>query len=179
MLPEAHTDAPRVYEGVRFNVHRVMLPGRDNAPVPRDVVVHPGAAMILPLLDDDHIVTIRNERFAVGDALWELPCGTLEAGEPPIKCAARELVEEAGYRSENIDPLMDFWTCPGICTEHMFAFIARDLQHVGQSLDESERITAEVVPLQQAIDMVSDGRIRDAKTIAALLYYHAFSRSAT
>jgi ADP-ribose pyrophosphatase len=102
--------------------------------------VHPGAVVVLPLLDADTIVMIRNFRPSVGATLLELPAGTLEADEPAEACAGRELIEETGYRAGRIEPLVDFYTSPGVLSERMFAFVARELSHVGQQLDEGEEI---------------------------------------
>lgn len=167
-----------VYGGIRFDVHQVELPGAtgiDHVPstVTRDVCVTSDAVVILPLLSVDSVVLIRNERFAVGETLWELPAGTTEPGELPLQTARRELIEETGYQAERVAHLIDFFTSPGICTETMHAFVARGLRQVGQDLDENERITPEVVDLKQTMKMVADNTIRDAKTIATLLYYVA------
>ncbi len=137
-------------------------------------MVTPPAVVILPLLDPETVVLIRNERFAVGQTLWELPAGTLEPDEDPVACAARELTEETGYRCETMMQLIDFYPSPGICTERMHAYLAQNLTHVGQDLDENERITVEVVALQKAMGMIKDNTIRDAKTIATLLFYTTF-----
>ncbi len=171
MLPGSEVQSEVVFEGVRFDVHRVALPGRTGEAVTRDAVVTPGAVVILPVLDDQTVVLIRNERFAVGQTLWELPAGTIEAGEEPSLCARRELEEEAGYRAREIEPMIEFYPSPGICTEHMHAYLARGLEHVGQKLDQNERITVEAVALERSIQMVRDHTIRDGKTIAVLLYY--------
>jgi ADP-ribose diphosphatase len=180
MLPPDLQSAPRVFEGVRFDVHRVELPGRDGRSHRREVVVHPGAAIVLPFIErgPDRVLMIRNERFAVGETLWELPCGTLEPPEPPEVCAARELVEETGYRAARVTPLLSFYTSPGICTERMYAYVAEGLTHEGQDLDAGEQISVQAVLLDEAIAMVRDGRVRDGKTIATLLYYHAFAGGA-
>ena len=167
-------DAELAYSGVRFNVYAVDLPGRGGQSVRREAVATPGAVVVLPLLDDQRVVLIRNERFAVGHTLWELPAGTIEDEEPPDQAAARELTEEAGYRAGQVDKLIEFYPTPGICTERMHAYLARDLEHVGQDLDENERITVEVLGLDRSIQMVRDNTIRDGKTIATLLYYQSF-----
>lgn len=172
MLPDTDQASACVFEGVRFDVHTVELPGHSGRTVRRDVVVAPNAAVILPLLDEQTVVLIRNERFAVGQSLWELPAGTIEHGEDPGHCAQRELLEEAGYRAGRMTKLIEFYPSPGICTERMHAFLAQDLTHIGQSLDENERITVEAVALERSMQMVWDNTIRDGKTIAALLYYH-------
>ncbi len=137
----------------------------------RDVVVHPGAAVILPILDDGRIVMIRNFRYTVGQELWELPAGTLEPGEAPIETARRELEEEAGYRAETLTPLTEFYTSPGICTERMHAFVATELKWVGQRLQGSEQIIVEVVEAAAARAMLLEGELVDGKTIAVLGTY--------
>ncbi len=138
----------------------------------RDVVVHPGAVLILPLVDANHVVMVHNARHAVGRELLELPAGTLEAGEPPGDCAARELQEETGYRSSDVSPLATFHTCPGICTELMHAFVARGLEPGPQRLEPTEHIRIEIFALTDALAMCADGRILDGKTIAALTIHH-------
>ena len=164
-------NSKRVFKGVRFNVHTLEpAPGQK-----REVVVHPGAVLILPLLDPKTVVMIRNERFAVGEILWELPAGTLELNETPIETAMRELEEETGYKANQIEPLFKFYTTPGFCNEQIHVFLAQDLEHVGQKLDESEKIIVEPVKLTGALDMIKSNAIHDGKTIAALLYYHQFS----
>ncbi|MCC6579664.1 MAG: NUDIX hydrolase [Phycisphaeraceae bacterium] len=164
----------QVFEGRRFQVHALDMAGPDGRVFRKEVVVHPGAVVILPLLDAQTVVLIRNERVAVGQTLWELPAGTLESGEEPLACAWRELIEETGYRAGHIAALTDFYTSPGICTERMWAFVARDLAHVGQQLDENEHITPEPVAMTKAMDMLKSGDIRDGKTLATLLYYDRF-----
>lgn len=177
MLPRSLQDSPRVLQGVRFDVHRYAVPGRGGQTVQRDVIAHPGAVAILPLLDERTAVLIRNQRPTIDQTLWEIPAGTLEAGEDPAACAARELAEEAGYEAREILPLCRFYTTPGFCTEHMHAFVARGLRHVGQDLDDNERIEPHPVPLDEALEMIRDGRIADGKTMAMILYYHAFGRT--
>lgn len=174
MLPGTQTASQVVFKGVRFDIHRVALPGQGGRTVQRDVVAAPGAVVVLPLLDPRTVVLIRNERFAVGQTLWELPAGTIEAGEPTDVCAHRELQEEAGYRAGRVQPLVEFFPSPGVCTERMHVFLADRLQHVGQDLDENERITVEAIPLERSMQMVRDNTIQDGKTIAALLYYRVF-----
>lgn len=169
----AFEESSKVFSGTRFNVHQVLLPGKNDKTVKREVVVHPGAVLILPLLDKEHIIMIRNYRFAVGQELWELPAGTLEKGEKPIEAAKRELIEETGYRAGKIEPLASFLTSPGFCNELMHTFVARDLTEVGQSLDENEQITVEIVSWQKALEMVQKGLIIDGKTITALLLFTA------
>lgn len=170
MLPPSLQHAPVVLHGARFDIVRATLPGGKQ----REFCIAPDAVVVLPLLDDQTVVLIRNQRPATGETLWELPAGTMEVGEDPAAAAAREVREESGYRAGQIAPLLSFFPAPGICTEHMHAFVARDLVHVGQSLDENERITAEARTFDQTMQMVRDHVIRDGKTIVTLLYYQLF-----
>src|SRR5688500_15480190 len=87
----------------------------------REVCVHPGAVCVLPFVDPDHILLIRNRRYVVGETLVELPDGTLDKGEDPMNCAGGELVEETGYLAGRLKPLGDFYTAPGILSEKMYA----------------------------------------------------------
>ncbi|MCP5469445.1 MAG: NUDIX hydrolase [Chlamydiales bacterium] len=134
----------------------------------KEIVVHPGAVVIVPFIADD-VVLIRNERPAVHEELWELPAGTLEEGEEPLECAKRELEEETGYRAEKIEPLFEAYSTPGFSNERLFFFKATDLKHVGQNLDDGEKITVERIPFIKALAMVKSGAIHDLKTVAALL----------
>jgi ADP-ribose pyrophosphatase len=145
----------------------------------REVCVHPGAVVILPFVDADHILLIRNRRYAVSDTLVELPAGTLERHEDPMNCAGRELVEETGFLAGRLKPLGNFYTSPGILSEKMYAFAAYDLTRAGQAaLEEGEEIELAPASLDEAIDMIRDGQIKDAKTIAVLMMYDRFFRKA-
>jgi ADP-ribose pyrophosphatase len=177
--PPRQQDSPHdqpVFEGVKFNVERRQIATRDGGTAMREVVVHPGAVVVLPRLDDGRIVMIRNHRFAVGRTLWELCAGTLEAGEPPAETAARELIEETGYQAVHIEPLTTFYTSPGICTERMHAFLATGLTEVGQQLEATEQIEVELIEHRKVMRMIEAGEIEDGKTIATLLYHAAFHR---
>ncbi len=135
----------------------------------RELVVHPGAVVILPCIED-RVLLIRNYRFAVKKTLWELPAGTLESGESPETCAARELIEETGYQADQIKPLLHFYTTPGFCDEILYAYEASGLTFVGQNLDEGEQIEVVPTPFAKAVEMIFSGEIVDAKTISVLLY---------
>jgi ADP-ribose pyrophosphatase len=156
----------------KFQVERreYTVPGR--GPVSRELVIHPGAVLILPRLEDDQIVLIRNYRYSAEKELLELPAGTLDPGESPEVCAARELEEETGYQPGWLEPLCAFYTSPGFTNEFMHAFVATQLKPTSQHLDETEQIRVEIMRLGDALDATVDGRIIDGKTIAALQVYH-------
>ncbi len=157
----------------RFSVERRVFAGADGRSITREVVVHPGAVVILPIIDAHRIVMIRNFRYTIEQELWELPAGTAEPNESPIETARRELEEETGYRAGTMTPLTEFYTSPGVLTERMFAFVATDLTSVGQRLEHGERIVAEVVELDLVRRWLVNGELRDGKTIAVLGTYFA------
>ncbi|MBC7835457.1 MAG: NUDIX hydrolase [Phycisphaerales bacterium] len=159
-----------IHKGKKFSFEMLTIrPGSSTKTYDREIVRHPGAVVIVPVLAPDELVMIRNRRVAVGEELWEFPAGTLEAGEAPETCAPRELIEETGYRAGETKPLGWFYTTPGMTDERMHAFLATDLNHVGQALEEDESIRVEVVQLSDAMAMLADGRLRDGKSMLALL----------
>jgi ADP-ribose pyrophosphatase len=166
-----------LYNGkkVRLELHHIEEEETETRHV-REIVVHPGAVVIIPFVTADEILLIRTYRYAAGQYLMELPAGTLEKNEDPINCAGRELAEETGYTAGRLKSIGNFFTSPGILTEKMYAYAAYDLVKGEQNLDEGEDIEVEQVTLDEAIGMIGDGQIHDGKTIAALLMYDKFFR---
>ncbi len=164
----------------KFDVVRKPFQDREGRPREHDIIIHPGAVVVLPLLSDDELIMIRNFRPALDRELWELPAGTLDVpGEPPGEAAARELEEETGYRAAVMEPLCEFHTSPGVMTELIRAFVARDLTETEQRLDPTEQITVETLDLREALSMVGDGRITDAKTMICLMRWDTQRRNGT
>lgn len=161
----------------RFRVVRHRQTGPDGGELVRDTVQHPGAVAILPLVSDDQVCLIRNYRIAVGKTLIELPAGTLEPDEDPAVTAYRELIEETGYRADSIEKLREFTMSPGILNERMYLFLARGLTAGATALEAGEEIQPLVVSWSEAMHMVYDGTIEDAKTLVGLMHYdHVRSR---
>ena len=160
-----------VFDGVIAKAHKVGLRMDDGRVVQRDLIHYPGAAVVLPILDDGSIVLIRNYRFAVDEDLYEVAAGVLEPGEDPADCAARELAEETGYTAARLVKLGSYLTGPGTTDEFLHAYLATELTEGAQDLEVYERITVEVLPEAKVKAMVADGTIHDAKTIAALALY--------
>ncbi|MHC5111329.1 MAG: NUDIX hydrolase [Planctomycetota bacterium] len=156
-----------------FTVENREYPFGEGGTLSRDVIVHPGAVVVVPQLDDGRLVMIRNYRHAVEQQLLELPAGTREPGEESIGTAMRELVEETGYRAATMEPLVSFFSSPGICTECMECFTASDLAHVGQDLEAGEQIEVELVDPSRLQEMLRGGELHDGKTIAALATFFA------
>ena len=149
--------------------------GRENS---REVIEHPGAVAIVPLVDDDHVCLIRNFRLAIERWLLEIPAGTLEPGEDPAVTARRELAEETGYTAETITPLCQLVFSPGILHERMHIYVATGLSPGPTRLEFGEQIAAQVTPLAEALAMIERGEVEDAKTVAALLLLDRRRRAA-
>jgi ADP-ribose pyrophosphatase len=167
-----------VYEARKFRVEIASSVDRDGRSRDYEVIRHSGAAVILPLLDDGRVVLIRNHRVSLERELLELPAGTLDPGEAPAAAAGRELTEETGYRAGSIEPLLSFYSTPGICDENMHVFLATRLTAGQSALEPGERIRVTPMEWAAAMQAVRDGTIADAKSIAALLYYAQFRRGA-
>ncbi len=158
-----------LFKSKKFEVVRRTCDGRDGIPRAIDIIVHPGAVVILPLLDDERCLMLRQWRYALEQQLWELPAGTLDKpGEPPEVAAARELEEETGHVAGRMRYLCEFYPSPGILTELIRAYVATELRQTEQRLEPTERITVETVKLADAMEMIRDGRIVDGKTIITL-----------
>ena len=155
-----------VLSGPIFEVERVSVPMRSGERAIRHIVRHPGAVCVAGVLGDGRLVSIRNYRIAVGEWLEEFCAGKLERGEDPAHAAAREFLEETGYRAGTIDRLGTFFTSPGFADEVMHAFVARDLTHVGQSLQDDERIEVMLSDPSEFASRIRSGEVRDAKTIS-------------
>ncbi len=161
----------QLLETDRFRVEQVTQTLGDGRLHHRQVVRHPGAVTILPMVDDEHVCLIRNYRISVESTLIELPAGTREPNEAPVVTARRELIEETGYQAGKLTPLHEFYLSPGILDERMHLYVATDLVHVGANREIGEEIENLVVPFSQAVAMIQTGEIQDAKTIVGILFY--------
>jgi ADP-ribose pyrophosphatase len=135
----------------------------------RDVVHHPGSTVIVPVMEDDTVFLVKQYRHPAVKYLLEVPAGTLNIGEDPEVGAARELEEELGYVAGRLEKLTEFFVSPGFCAEKMWVYLATDLTATAQRLDDDEQIEIVRVPFSEALEMISDGEIEDAKTIIGLM----------
>lgn len=162
-----------LYTGRKVNLEVHRLRDSNDREYKREIVVHPGAAIILPVLPDGRILLIKTWRYAVNEHLLELPAGTIDPGESPINCAGRELMEETGYVAGKLTRIGSFYASPGILTEKMHAYLATELlPHAGEK-DVGEEIELMPMKFDEALRMVVEGDIIDSKTIATLLLFQA------
>lgn len=158
-----------IHKGRKFSFEALTVRQPSGREMTREIVRHPGAVVIVPVLPDGRVVLIRVFRISLGRLSLECCAGTLEASEDPAHCAARELIEETGYRAGKLAPLATYFTSPGLSDEAMHAFVATDLTHVGQDLEEDEHIEVELVSGPEALARVDRGELTDAKSMIALL----------
>lgn len=161
-------DSKKVFEGRVFDVSVDTVREGDQTYI-RDVVHHPGSAVILPVFDDDTIALVKQYRHPAVKFLLELPAGTLKDRERPEAGAARELEEELGVVAGRLEKLAEFFISPGFLSEKMWLYLATDLRETEQRLEDDEAIEIVKVPLDRALQMITDGEIEDAKTIIGLL----------
>lgn len=164
-----------LFQAKRFAVHEVESSSPDGTLIRKEVIRQPGGVVILPILDDDTVVMIRNHRLTVDQTLLELPAGTMEQGEAPAETASRELTEETGYTAGSLEFVQSFFAAPGNCDEEMFLFIARDLQAGPPQLEPDERIENALIRWGEIDRLLDCGAIRDAKTLIGLLRYKRMS----
>jgi len=152
-----------------FKTDKVELPnGRMTT---RDVVDHPGAVAIVPVLNGSRIILVRQFRYAACRELLEIPAGTLEKGEEPDACAARELREETGYKAESMVRLLSCYMAPGYSNEVIHLYVATGLEKGEKETEEDEEIAVEAVGFDEALRMIEENEIEDAKTIVGVLSY--------
>lgn len=160
-----------IHRGRKIQVVLDTSEGPGGEIIRRDMILHPGAVVILPVIDAEHICLLRNYRFVIGETLWELPAGTLEPGEPIERAAERELLEETGYTAKKWRSLGYLYASPGVLDEKLHLFIAQELTPGPAQPEADEQLEPKTVPWAEALRMALDGSIKDAKTITAILLW--------
>ncbi|HWO88973.1 MAG TPA: NUDIX hydrolase [Gemmatimonadales bacterium] len=177
------TDSPptissrREFSGRIINVDVDTVRFPDGSQGELEMVRHPGAAAVVPVLsegDDPVILLIRQYRYAAGGPIWEVPAGTLEPGEAPEACARRELSEETGALAQRFDFLTTIYTTPGFTDERIHLFSAHELKIEDHARQADEFLEVHPHQLSRALGMIRDGELRDAKSICAVLFYAGF-----
>lgn len=157
-----------LYKGKIFDINLDSIREGD-VEYKREIVVHKGSCVVIPVFDDGTVALVRQYRHAAGKYLLEIPAGTLNAGERPEVGAARELEEEIGVIAEKIEKISEFYVSPGFLTEKMHLYLATGLTETQQMLESDEILMVERLPLAKALKMVEKREIEDAKTIIGLM----------
>ena len=163
-----------VYEGPVFGIRRDELVEPGGVRATREVITHSGSVVVLPVLADGRVVLIRQYRHAARTFLWELVAGRIDEGESPRKAAARELIEETGYRAKRFRIFLDFFPSPGFLEEKMYILLAEGVTEGVAQPEEDEKIESRAYDRKELEQMIQKRVIRDGKTIAGLLYYITF-----
>ena len=169
----------RAYAGRVINVDLDTVRAPDGSTLHLEMVRHPGAAAVVPLLqeaagEDPSVLLIRQYRYAAGGPIWEIPAGVLEPGETPEACARRELLEETGARAERIEHLTTIFTTPGFTDEKIHLFLASGIMAGEARPEPDEFLAVESRPLSRVLEMIRDREVVDAKSIVAILYLAGF-----
>lgn len=166
----------RIYKGkiIELFCDEVELP--DGSAASREYLVHPGAAAVLPFIDKEKIILVKQFRYPVSQITYEIPAGKIDNGETPLHCAMRELEEETGYKADDFKSLLSFYPAAALSTEFLHIFSAFGIEKGSLNPDEDEFIDTEVVNFRDVLAMVKDGRIKDSKTIIAVLYFDSLMR---
>jgi len=172
-------DTRRAYSGRLINVDLDTVQAPDGSTLTLEMVRHPGAAAIVPLLSDPagpdpQVLLIQQYRYAAGGPIWEVPAGVLEPGESPEECARRELSEETGARAERIEHLTTIYTTPGFTDERIHLFLATGITAGEPRPRSDEFLVVEAKPLSRVLEMIRNQEVVDAKSIVALLFLAGF-----
>jgi len=167
-MPFEFLRSETLLKGRAFLIRRDYLKTPDGRETKFDIIEHGGSVIIVPVDKDGNLLFVRQYRHAAGMDLLELPAGTLEDGEDPALCAAREIREETGFAAEKIEKIGDFYLAPGYSTEFMHVYLAQKLRHDPLEADDDEFLSVETIPFAEAIQMAERGEMPDAKSLAAL-----------
>lgn len=158
-----------IFKGKIIHVHHDEIELPNGKKGLREVVDHPGGVMVAPLDEAGNLIFVSQFRYPFGEVLLELPAGKLEKGESPKEAGLRELSEEAGCTAETVVSLGEIYPTVAYCSEIIYLFAATGLSYGETHLDEDEFVETSRIPLETAVEMVMDNRIRDAKTVAGIL----------
>ncbi len=170
---EKRVSSEKIFNGkiVKLRVDKVEMPG--GKITTREVVGHPGGVGIVAVTDKDEIILVRQHRYPIEKAIYEIPAGKLDEGEHHRNCGIRELEEETGYRAEKFEYLGFIYPSPGFTDEVTHVYFAEGLKEGNCNFDEDEFIEIEKIPARKVFDMVMSGEINDAKSVFGILKYMA------
>lgn len=157
------------YQGIIVDVETDMVKLQNGAITMREVVRHPGGVSVVALDEDGTVALVRQYRYPFQTHLWELPAGKLEPGEEPLPAAKRELSEETGLEADSWTDLGALYATPGYCTETLYLYLAEGLHQGEAHPDPNEFLDVIRIPLDELLDRIDRGEIRDAKTVVGAL----------
>ena len=161
----------KVYKGYCFDAVEDQVIWPNGKELGRSLIMHPGISVMVPILEVNRIILLKQYRYGAGRVLWEVPAGTISPGETPLQCAKREIVEETGFKASRWKKLASCYTSPGYNTEVIHCFTASQLCESQASLEEDEVLEVEVIAVQEVKNMIKEGKIQDAKSLVALFSY--------
>lgn len=169
-LRETLIEQETLHQGDFLHLRRDLVRLPDGKQATREYVVHPGAVVVIPLLDNGHVLLEKQFRYPVGQVMIELPAGKLDAGEDPLLCGQRELLEETGYSAREWSVAGKIHLAIGYSTEILYAYFARGLTHGERRLDDGEFLDVFSMPVPDFLQACDDGRITDAKTLSCAFW---------
>ena len=161
----------KVYKGYCFDAVEDQVIWPNGKELSRSLIMHPGISVMVPILEVNRIILLKQYRYGAGRVLWEVPAGTISPGETPLQCAKREIVEETGFKASRWKKLTSCYTSPGYNTEVIHCFAASQLCESQASPEEDEVLESKVIAVQEVKNMIKEGKIQDAKSLVALFSY--------
>ncbi len=166
------TESKTIFKGFVFDVKVDQIEYNSGNKGVREVILHNGGAVVVPVKDDGKIILVKQYRYPFDEFMYELPAGKLELNEDPKECATRELTEETGYSSDSISSLGKIYTSPGFCNEILYMFLAKNLKAGNHNREEGEDgMEVFEFTLEEVNKMITDGKIVDSKTISGIHFY--------
>ena len=157
-----------IYQGKVFDLYREEATLPNGKKMMAEFIHHPGSSGVIPLMDENSVVLIRQYRPILKDFIWEIPSGTMLPGEDPLTCAKRELEEECGFLGRRFEKLGEILVAPWYSDERTHLFLAKELTPCEQRLDDDEILTTHIISFDQAMKMVEEGEIQDSTTMIGL-----------
>ena len=172
MKPLKRYKRKHIYRGYCFDLVLDRVKWPNNRIVERDLILHDGVSVMVPVKDKNHIILLRQYRYGSSGYMWEVPAGTIDKKDPPLVCAKRELEEEIGYRAMKWKKIATCYASPGFNTEKLYCYAASDLIKTQTALEDDEVLYPKVMSHREVRRMMRLNHIQDAKTIVALHYYY-------
>jgi ADP-ribose pyrophosphatase len=167
-MQEKTLNSKKIFSGRILNLKHLTVKLPDGNKAKREIIYHPGASAIIPILPGNKVIFVKQYRKAAEKILLEIPAGTLDKNEPPIKCARRELIEETGYKAKHIKKILQFYTAPGYTSEIIHIFLAKGLSQIGKNTEPDEFLKTVILTKKEIQKLYKEGKIVDSKTLIGL-----------